>query len=91
MSGSMGCKVKLNNINLNKIHYLFGEDQGRYILEFNNRDELKITNILIKNAIKFEIIGKTQKNNFEIQDILKIPITKLIKINNNWFKKFTLN
>jgi phosphoribosylformylglycinamidine synthase II len=91
MSGSMGCKIELNNINLNKIHYLFGEDQGRYILEFNNKNKLKITNILKKNAIKFEIIGKTQKNNFEIQDVLKIPITKLKKINNNWFKKFTLN
>jgi len=91
MSGSMGCKIELININLNKIHYLFGEDQGRYILEFNNKNKLKITNILKKNAIKFEIIGKTQKNSFEIKDILKIPITKLIKINNSWFKKFTLN
>jgi len=60
-------------------------------LEFNNKNKLKIINILKKNEIKFEIIGKTQKNDFEIQDILKIPISKLIKINNNWFKKYTLN
>jgi len=91
MAGFIGCKIELNNINLDKIHYLFGEDQGRYILEFNNKNKLKIINILKKKEIKFEIIGKTQKNDFEIQDILKIPISKLIKINNKWFKKYTLN
>jgi len=91
MSGSMGCKIDLKNIHLNKIHYLFGEDQGRYILELNDENKLKIINILKKNKIYFEVIGKTQKNNFEIKNILKIPITKLLSINNNWFKKFTLN
>ncbi len=70
------------------IKYLFGEDQGRYILEIDKEKLKKVEEILKNNNIFYEQIGLTQKDFFEIEDEFKIDIKKLYKINNQWYNNF---
>ena len=72
----------------NLVEYYFGEDQSRYLIEIDKNNLEKVEKILKKNNIFFEIIGLTQKNNFEIQDEFKIDIKKLYNINNKWYNNY---
>ncbi len=81
-------KVKKPEKLTNLIKYLFGEDQGRYILEVDKEKMDKVKNILKNNNIFYEHIGKTQKKFFEIENEFRIDIKKLYKINNQWYNTF---
>ncbi|MDC3127359.1 phosphoribosylformylglycinamidine synthase subunit PurL [Candidatus Pelagibacter bacterium] len=70
------------------IKYLFGEDQGRYILEIDKEKLKKVEEILKNNNIFYEQIGLTQKDFFEVEDEFKIDIKKLHKINNQWYNNY---
>ena len=70
---------KLSNL----YEYFFGEDQGRYVVEVDRDKIEKIEKILNKNNIYYEIIGKTQKDFFELEDEMKINVEDMSKINNN--------
>ena len=68
--------------------YLFGEDQGRYILEIDKKNYTTVEKI-IKNAdVYFENIGITQKNYFEISGEMKTAVNDLFKVNNQWYNNF---
>tara|TARA_B100000965_G_scaffold364556_1_gene348303 strand:+ start:600 stop:2780 length:2181 start_codon:yes stop_codon:yes gene_type:complete len=68
--------------------YFFGEDQGRYVLEVNPKNLKSVEKILKENNIFYEIIGKTQKNNFEISGEMKLDINDLFKVNNKWYNNY---
>ena len=70
------------------IKYLFGEDQGRYILEIDKEKLKKVEEILKNNNIFYEHAGVTQKDFFEVEDEFKIDIKKLYKINNQWYNNY---
>ncbi len=70
------------------IKYLFGEDQGRYVLEIDKEKLKKVEEILKNNNIFYEQIGVTQKDFFEVEDEFKIDIKKLHKINNQWYNNY---
>ena len=88
MGTELGIKIekpkKLRNIN----EYFFGEDQGRYILEIDQKNMTNVEKILNKNNIYYENIGYTQKNYFEIIDELKIDNNDLFKANNQWYSNY---
>ena len=47
-----------------------------------------MSNILQKNGIYFEIIGKTQKEVLEINKDFSVKISDLNKFNSFWFKNY---
>tara|TARA_B110001450_G_scaffold138877_1_gene130162 strand:- start:644 stop:1564 length:921 start_codon:yes stop_codon:yes gene_type:complete len=75
---------KLSNL----YEYFFGEDQGRYVVEVDRDKIEKIEKILNKNNIYYEIIGKTQKDFFELEDEMKINVEDMSKINNKWYYNY---
>ena len=75
---------KLRNI----LEYLFGEDQGRYILEVDSEKVKNVEKMLITNNIYYENIGLTQNKYFEIEGEFKINTNDLFKINNQWYNNY---
>jgi len=88
ISGKIGAKIKAPHNKLNLHEYLFSEDQSRYLVEITEKNKDKVTNILKKNSIYFEILGKTQKDSLDIDKNLCIKIIELSKLNSSWFKNY---
>ncbi len=88
MSSNYGIKIEKPKKIRNPVEYFFGEDQGRYIVEINNDNLIKVEKILQKNDIYYELIGVTQKKYFEIQGLMKSDVNDLFKINNQWYNKY---
>jgi len=88
ISGKIGAKIKIPENKISPHEYLFGEDQSRYIIEINEKNKNKVSNILKKNSIYFEIIGKTQKDSLDINKYLSINVEELNKLNSFWFKNY---
>ena len=88
ISSNYGAKIQKPKKLTNVIEYFFGEDQGRYILEIDQKNLQKVEKILKDNSIYYENIGNTQKDNFEIEDELKINVKDLFKINNEWYNNY---
>ena len=72
----------------NTIQYFFGEDQGRYILEIDQKKLPEVEKIIKNNNIFYEKIGVTQPDFFEINGELKVGLNDLFKINNQWYKNY---
>jgi len=88
ISGKIGAKIKLPQNNIDSHEYLFGEDQSRYLIEINENNKDKVSNILQKNGIYFEVIGKTQKEILEINKDFSVKVSDLDKFNSFWFKNY---
>ena len=72
----------------NFIEYLFGEDQGRYVLEIDNKNIQKVEKLLKENNIYYEYIGETQEKIFEIVGEMKLDVNDLFKVNNQWYNSY---
>ena len=68
--------------------YLFGEDQSRYLIEIQEKNKDKVINILKGKSIYFDIVGKTQKEDLEVNNEFKEKISNLSKLNSFWFKDY---
>ena len=88
IAAKIGAKIKVTKKNISAQEYLFGEDQSRYIIEVNQKNKEKVCNILEKNSVYYEIIGKTQKDSLDIEKEFKIKLSELSKINSYWFRNF---
>ena len=88
IAGKIGAKIKLSQDSINLHEYLFGEDQSRYLIEIKEKNVNKVSNILEKNSIYFEIIGKTQKDSLEINKDFSAKITELGRLNSFWFDDY---
>ena len=86
--GNIGVKIELNRSNLSNIEYLFAEDQSRYLIEIDEKDQKSTFNILKENDIYYEVIGKTQINNLDLNKNFSINLKDLKKINTDWFIKY---
>ena len=84
----MGVKVSKPKKLTNFTEYLFGEDQGRYVIEVDKKGQKDVEKILKLNDIFYEIIGFTQKKYFEIEGEMKIDINDLFKVNNQWYNNY---
>ena len=88
ISTDIGVKIEKPKKLGNLIEYLFGEDQGRYILEIENKNTEKVENLLKENNVYYECIGKTQKKFFEIVGEMKLDVNDLFKVNNQWYNSY---
>jgi phosphoribosylformylglycinamidine (FGAM) synthase-like enzyme len=85
ISSEFGANVVTNRKDLERIKYLFGEDQSRYIVEVDKSEKLNFEQNLKNKNINFESIGNVSKDYLTIDSDLKIEIKDLIKLNNSWF------
>ena len=88
ISSNYGVKIQKPKKLANLTEYFFGEDQGRYILEVDNANLIKVEKTLKENSIYYENIGFTQSDFFEIEGELKISVKDLFKINNQWYNNY---
>ena len=91
MASNIGAKIKVTGSNIDKIKYLFSEDQARYLIEINKKNLEKIKKIANTKNIKIDIIGKTQSEIFEVENDLKISVKELKMKNESWFKNYNKN
>ena len=87
MCGEKGVQVDINKSSL--LGYFFGEDQSRYLVEVSKDNFEDLMSEAENNNVFVEKIGVTQDNQFEINNIGKIPIQELIRAHELWFQKFT--
>jgi phosphoribosylformylglycinamidine synthase subunit PurL len=61
MTNQIGCKVSLNKVPGEKLtddRILFSESHSRYLLTIDEKNIKKLENILKKNRVSFQIVGK---------------------------------
>ena len=88
ISGNIGAKINVLNDKISTYEYLFAEDQSRYLVEIQKNNKDKVSNILKKNSIYFEQLGKTQKEKLDINKKNSVTIEELKKVNSQWFKNY---
>ena len=91
IKGKKGATLKKPNYLINQFEYLFGEDQGRYIIEINKDDLESATKILQENSVHFDELGSVIDDSLIIDDKTKVSIDDLIKSHTNWLTNYMGN
>jgi len=91
IKGKKGATLKKPNYLINEFEYLFGEDQGRYIIEINKDDLKNVTKILKDNSVHFDELGMVNEGNLIINDKTKVSIDDLIKSHTTWLTNYISN
>ena len=73
---------------INKFEYLFGEDQGRYVIEVDISNFKSITAILNQNSVHYDELGTVTDDNLIIDDKSKVSIDDLIKSHTTWLTNY---
>ncbi|MDA8851981.1 phosphoribosylformylglycinamidine synthase subunit PurL [Hyphomicrobiales bacterium] len=87
ISGGIGVKIHLDEKDVSP-KFLFGEDQGRYIISVPDELISDILRILESKNIFFQKIGKTYGTKIIINDSEEIEIKSLKKIHEDWFNEY---
>ena len=90
MAGAIGAKISTNLTGPERVKYLFGEDQARYIIEIKNEDLKNLVQMAKEQEISMTQLGTTNLEQFAIDEI-KISVAEMIKLNNNWFYNYNSN
>ena len=88
IKGKKGAALKKPNYLINQFEYLFGEDQGRYIIEVDKDNLQNVIKILSENSVHFDELGTVIDNNLIIDDKSKVSIDDLIKSHTTWLTNF---
>ncbi len=88
IKGRKGVKLTKPKYLINKFEYLFGEDQGRYIIEIEKNNLNNVTKILEKNSVHFEELGIVNDNELIIDEKTKVSIDDLIKSHTIWLTNY---
>ena len=91
IKGKKGATLKKSNYLINQFEYLFGEDQGRYIIEISKDDLESATKILQENSVHFDELGLVNEDVLIIDDKTKVSIDDLIKSHTNWLTNYMEN
>jgi len=91
IKGKKGATLKKPNRLINQFEYLFGEDQGRYIIEVDSNNLKNVTSILEENSVHFDELGTVSGNDLTIDDKSKISIDDLTKSHNIWLNNYMSN
>ena len=91
IKGKKGATLKKPNYLINEFEYLFGEDQGRYIIEINKDDLKNVTKILKDNSVHFDELGIVNEGELIINDKTKVSIDDLIKSHTTWLTNYISN
>ena len=88
IKGKKGAILKKPNYLINQFEYLFGEDQGRYIIEVEKKDLKNVAEILEKNSVHYDEIGTVNDGDLIIDDKTKVSIDDLIKSHTTWLTNY---
>ena len=88
IKGKKGVRLKKPNYLINKFEYLFGEDQGRYIIEIDKNNLKDVIKILTENSVHFDELGKVNDGDLIIDDKTKVSIDDLIKSHTTWLTNY---
>ena len=91
IKGKKGINLNKPKYLINELEYFFGEDQGRYIIEVGKKDLKKVTDILNKNAVHFDELGKIIENELYFDDKTKVTIDELTSSNTKWLTDYMSN
>jgi len=84
IKGKKGATLKKPKYLVNQFEYLFGEDQGRYVIEVDISNFKSITAILNQNSVHYDELGTVTDDNLIIDDKSKVSIDDLIKSHTTW-------
>ena len=88
IKGNKGIKIEKNKSLMNDIEYFFAEDQGRYLVEINQKNLKEVSKILDKNSVHHEKLGIIIDNDVIIDDKTKVTIDELKTYNSNWLVNY---
>ena len=88
IKGNKGIKLNKTKNLINEIEYLFAEDQGRYIIEINQKDLNEVNKILDKNSVYHEELGIIIEKDMIINSKTKVSIDELKSYNTNWLSNY---
>jgi phosphoribosylformylglycinamidine synthase len=88
IKGNKGAILKKPNYLINQFEYLFGEDQGRYIIEIEKNNLKNVTEILEKNSVHYDNIATVNENELVIDEKSKVTIDELINSHTNWLTNY---
>ncbi len=91
IKGKKGATLKKPNYLINQFEYLFGEDQGRYIIEISKDDLESVTKILQENTVYFDELGLVNDDSLIIDEKTKVSIDDLVKSHTNWLTNYMDN
>ena len=88
IKGNKGIKLEKSKKLMNEIEYFFAEDQGRYIIEVNQKDLKEVSKILDKNSVHHEKLGVIVDKDIIINENTKVTIDELKSYNTNWLNNY---
>ena len=91
IKGKKGATLKKPNYLINQFEYLFGEDQGRYIVEITKDDLENVTKILQDNSVHFDELATVNENELIIDNKTKVSIDDLIESHTTWLTNYMSN
>jgi phosphoribosylformylglycinamidine synthase subunit PurL len=91
IKGKKGATLKNPNYLINQFEYLFGEDQGRYIIEIAKNDLENVTKILQDNSVHFDELATVNENDLIIDNKTKVSIDDLIESHTTWLTSYMSN
>ena len=88
LKAKKGATLKKPSYLINQFEYLFGEDQGRYIIEINKDNLQDVIKILSENSVHFDELGTVNDADLIIDDKSKVSIDDLIKSHTTWLTNY---
>ena len=88
IKSNKGFEFNNSKMLMSEIEYFFSEDQGRYIVEIDPKNSKKVTDILDKNSVHYEEIGKIIEKDLVLNQKTRVTIDELKSYNTNWLKKY---
>ena len=88
IKGKKGVALKKPNYLISQFEYLFGEDQGRYIIEIEIANIKSVTEILENNSVHFDELGTINENELIIDNKSKVTIDELTKSHTSWLTNY---
>jgi len=85
IKNNIGFEIKIDRSNSHR--FLFGEDQGRYIISIQEKNLTEVKKVLEESDVIYNIIGNTIDKIIKVNEE-KIPIDKIKEIYENWFTKY---
>ena len=88
IKGKKGINLKKPNYLIQQFEYLFGEDQGRYIVEIEKNNFNKVKEVLSKSSVHYDELGIITKKDIIIDNKSKITVDELSTSNKTWLTNY---
>jgi phosphoribosylformylglycinamidine synthase len=87
MAGNIGAKIALP-AGSDPIPFLFGEDQGRYVVAFPSAMVPKVAETAHRHGVKAVLIGCTGGDTLLVEGIGEAPISQMRSAHEGWFPAY---